>query len=120
MLHVASSFIVVLLATGLWLRHRRPQWHLRLMISAFTLDLLLVLYIEISRHAVEKVIARVSPMIWFHAAISVGVLLCYAAMIVLGRGVLAGQERSRSWHRSVGLTFIVLRTLNYITSYMVS
>jgi len=119
MLHVASSLVVVLLAVGLWFRHRRPQLHLRLMISAFALDLLLLLYIEISRHAVEKVMARVSPMIWFHAAVSVGVLLCYVAMILLGRGILAGQENSRNWHRNVGLTFVVLRSLNYVTSYVV-
>jgi hypothetical protein len=120
MLHLASSLVLVVLAVGLWLRHRCPQWHLRLMISAFVLDVLLVLYIEISRHAVEKVVAHVSPVIWFHAGVSVGVLLCYVTMILLGPGVLAGQERSRSWHRSVGLTFVVLRTLNYVTSYMVT
>ncbi len=120
MLHLASSLVVVLLAVGLWFRHRRPQLHLRLMISAFVLDLLLVLYIEISRHAVEKVVARVSPLLWFHAGVSAGVLLCYVAMILLGRGVLAGQSRSRKWHFVVGLTFVALRSLNYVTSYMVT
>ena len=38
MLHLASSLVVVLLAVGLWFRHRRPQLHLRLMISAFVVD----------------------------------------------------------------------------------
>ena len=120
MLHLASSLVVVLLGVGLWFRHRRPQLHLRLMISAFVVDLLLVLYIEISRHAVEKVVARVSPLLWFHAGVSVGVLLCYVAMILLGRGVLAGQVNSRKWHFGVGLTFVALRSLNYVTSYMVT
>jgi hypothetical protein len=119
MLHLASSLVVALLAAGLWLRHRRPQLHLRLMISAFVIDLLLVLYIEVSRHAVEKVVARVSPLLWFHAGISVGVLLCYVVMILLGRGVLAGQADSRKWHFAVGMTFVTLRSLNYVTSYMV-
>jgi putative Ca2+/H+ antiporter (TMEM165/GDT1 family) len=90
------------------------------MISAFALDFLLVVYIEASRHAVEKVVSRVSPMIWFHAGVSVGVLLCYVAMILLGRGVLAGQVNSRKWHFTVGLTFVVLRSLNYVTSYMLT
>lgn len=91
MLHLASSLVVVLLAVGLWFRHRRPRLHLRLMISAFVLDLLLVLYIEIFRHAVEKVVARVSPLLWFHAGVSVGVLLCYVAMILLGRACWPGK-----------------------------
>ncbi len=120
MLHLASSLVVVVVALGLWYRHRRPQLHLRLMISAFVIDLLLVLYIEISRHAVEKVASRVSPLLWFHAGVSVGVLLCYVAMILLGRGVLAGQATSRKWHFGVGMTFVALRSLNYVTSYMVT
>jgi hypothetical protein len=120
MLHLGSSLVVVLLAVGLWFRHRRPGLHLRLMISAFVVDLLLVLYIEISRHAVERVLARVSPLLWFHAGVSVGVLLCYVAMILLGRGVLAGQGESRKWHFAVGMTFVALRSLNYVTSYMVT
>ncbi len=120
MLHLASTLVVALLAAGLWFRHRRPQVHMRLMISAFALDLLLVLYIEISRHAVEKVAARVSPMLWFHAGVSVGVLLCYMTMILLGRGVLAGAGSSRYWHRNVGMAFVVLRSLNYVTSYMLT
>jgi MFS-type transporter involved in bile tolerance (Atg22 family) len=120
MLHLASSFVVLLLAVGLWFRHRRPQLHLRLMISAFVVDLLLVLYIEISRHAVEKVVSRVSPVLWFHAAVSVGVLLCYVVMILLGRCVLAGQEGFRKRHFAVGMTFVALRSLNYVTSYMVT
>lgn len=120
MLHLASSIVVVLLAVGLWFRHRRPQLHLRLMISAFVMDLLLVLYIEISRHAVEKVVTRVSPLLWFHAGVSVGVLLCYVAMILLGQGVLAGQAESRKRHFAMGMTFVALRSLNYVTSYMVT
>ncbi len=120
MLHLASSLVVALLAVGLWFRHRRPQLHLRVMISAFVVDLLLVLYIEIWRHAVEKVVARVNPLLWFHAAVSLAVLLCYVAMIVLGRGVLAGQANSRKWHFAVGVTFVTLRSLNYVTSYMVT
>ena len=50
MLYVASSPVVGLLAVGLWFRHRRLQLHLRLMISAFVVDLVPVPYIEISRH----------------------------------------------------------------------
>jgi len=50
----------------------------------------------------------------------VGVLLCYVAMILLGRGVLAGQGDARKWHFAVGMTFVTLRSLNYVTSYMVT
>jgi len=119
MLHVISTLVLVIVAVGFWLRKRQNAVHIRLMISAFLIDLLLVLYIEISRHAVQKVVASTRPLVWFHAAVSVMVLICYVVMIQLGRGVLADHPKAREWHRMLGMTFVVLRGLNYITSYLV-
>ncbi|MCH8268460.1 MAG: hypothetical protein IH846_13160, partial [Acidobacteria bacterium] len=48
MLHIASTLVLVLIVAGLYNR-RRPQWHLRFMLSAFVVDLMLVLYIEATR-----------------------------------------------------------------------
>jgi len=120
MLHLASTLVLFLVAAGLWIRKKNPQWHQRLMVAAFSSDLLLVLYIEFTRHAVEKVVSRVRPLIWFHAAVSLAVLGCYVTMIVLGRPMLAGRYETRALHRAVGITFVVLRSLNYVTSYMVT
>jgi hypothetical protein len=115
MLHIASSIVVLIVATGLYFRHR-PAWHIRLMTAAFCVDLALVLYIELTRHAVEKVATTVRPMLWIHAAISLAVLANYLVMIWLGRRVLKGNRASRSTHRNMGITFIVLRGLNYATA----
>jgi hypothetical protein len=120
MLHVLSTLVLVIVAVGFWLRKRRNAVHIRLMISAFLIDLFMVLYIEISRHAVEKVVASTRPLVWFHAAVSVMVLVCYVAMIQLGRSLLAGHQTARKWHRLLGMTFLVLRGLNYVTSYLVT
>jgi len=120
MLHLASTAVLILIATGLWFRKRNPQVHLRLMLTAFAADVLLVLYIESTRHAVEKVVAHVRPLIWFHAGVSLGVLVCYVMMILLGRPMLAGRYETRTLHRAVGITFVVLRGLNYVTSFMVA
>ena len=119
MLHLASTLVLFLVAAGLWFRKSRPQWHQRLMVAAFSSDLLLVVYIEVTRHAVEKVVTRVRPLIWFHAAVSLAVLICYVLMILLGRPMLAGKYETRTLHRTLGITFVVLRGLNYVTSYLV-
>jgi uncharacterized membrane protein YozB (DUF420 family) len=119
MLHVLSTVVLVIVAVAFWLRKRRNAIHIRLMISAFLIDLFLVLYIEITRQAVQKVVASTRPLIWFHAGVSVAVLVCYVAMIQLGRGLLAGHPNARKWHRMLGLTFVVMRGLNYVTSYLV-
>jgi hypothetical protein len=120
MLHIASTAVLLLITAGLWFRKRKPSVHLRLMISALIVDVLLVLYIELSRHAVEKVANHVSPILWFHAGVSIGVLVCYALMILLGRPMLSGKYETRSLHRAVGITFVALRIVNYVTSYMVA
>lgn len=119
MLHVGSTFVVVLLLIGVWFRKRRPEVHFALMLGAFCTDLLLVIYIEVMRHAVEKVVSHGRPIIWFHATVSLAVLVCYVFMIRLGRPMLAGHYQTRSLHRAVGIAFLVLRGLNYLTSYMV-
>ena len=119
MLHFISTAVLVLIGTGLWFRKRNPQLHLRLMISAFTIDVLLVLYIEIRRHAVERVATHIQPLLWFHAGVSLAVLICYVVLIMLGRPMLAGRFQTRSLHRNVGIAFVTLRLLNYVTSYMV-
>lgn len=118
MLHLASTLVLVVLAVGLWARKVDPRRHRSLMISAFASDLLLVVYIELTRHAVEEVATRVRPILWFHSAVSVAVLCCYVAMIRLGRPMLAGNYENRSMHRRLGIVFMVLRTVNYATSYM--
>jgi uncharacterized membrane protein YozB (DUF420 family) len=119
-LHVASTAVLVLICAGLWVRKRNRQLHLKLMITAFASDVLLVLYIELTRHAVEEVAAQIRPMIWFHAGVSLAVLVCYVLMILLGRPMLAGRYETRTLHRTVGVAFVVLRSLNYVTSYMVA
>lgn len=119
MLHLASTGVVLLLVAGLWFRKREPRLHFRLMITAFTLDVLLVLYIEFTRHAVEKVATHIRPLLWFHAGVSLGVLVCYVLMFLLGRPMLAGRYETRLLHRTVGVAFVVLRGLNYVTSFMI-
>lgn len=118
MLHIASTLVLVLVVTGL-LNRRRPNIHLKFMVAAFTVDLLLVLYIEFTRGAVERVASQVDSLLWFHAGVSLAVLLSYVAMIALGRQLLTGQMTARATHRNLGIAFCVLRSLNYVTSFMV-
>jgi hypothetical protein len=114
MLHAASTGVLLLIAAGLWFRKRNAGLHLRLMISALIADALLALYIEASRHAAEKVVTQVRPLLWFHAAVSVGVLICYGFMVALGRPMLAGKYETRALHRGVGIAFVALRIINYL------
>ena len=119
MLHVLSTMVLILLGVGLFLRKRRPAWHLRFMIAAFIADVSLVIYIETTRQAVGTVVSSVRPLIWVHAGISLAVLGLYVVMITLGWRLRNGIASSRLKHLYFGLTFCMFRGLNYVTSFMV-
>ena len=117
MLHIASTIVLILIVAGV-LTRKTPRIHLRFMITAFVVDFALVLYIEATRHAVEQVVAGPSPLLWFHVGVSLLVLMAYIRQIMLGRRMLAGVLTNRSTHIATGIAFCSLRSLNYITSFM--
>jgi uncharacterized membrane protein YozB (DUF420 family) len=116
--HVFSSGVMILLGIGL-LNRRRARRHMACMLTAFAVDLGLVVYIELTRHAVAEVAGSGRPLLWFHVVVSVGVLAAYLAQIRLGRLILEGQSTRRRTHRRVAWAFVVLRTTNYVTSFLV-
>jgi hypothetical protein len=114
-LHVLSSLVLVLILVGVMMRRRR-RVHIGIMSGAFAVDLTLLLYIEFTRSAVEKVATGVSPLVYVHAAIALAVMILYVVMIVLGRKALRGDRASRSTHRVLGVSFVALRGLTYVTA----
>ncbi len=118
-LHAISTLVLVLLAAGIYLRKRNNTWHWRMMISAFVVDVALVLYIEVKLHAVETVVAEISPFIWFHATVSTAVLALYLVMFALGRKLITGQNALLLTHRNVAFAFCFCRVTNYVTSFYV-
>ena len=117
-LHVLSTAVLVVLLIGFAQRAHRRR-HRALMLTAFATDLGLVLWIEATRHAIEKVAGGVPWLVQLHVAISTGVLLGYVAMIALGSKLFAGRADLRVVHRWVGVGFVTLRGLNYLTSFLV-
>lgn len=118
-LHVLSTIVVLLVIAGV-LNRRNTPLHIRLMSTAFAVDLGLVLYIEGTRHAVGTVVSTPHPLVWFHAGVSTLVLALYVAQITLGRRLLAGRASSRRVHVALGLAFLLCRGLNYATAFLVS
>jgi hypothetical protein len=116
--HAASTLILLILVAGILLRRRRGI-HVPVMITAFSLDLMLVLAIEIRRGAIKKAISAPPPLLLFHVIVSVSALLFYAVMFVLGERVRKGEERLRPWHRRTAWIFATCRVTNYITSWMI-
>ena len=117
-LHVVSTAAMLLLVAGFTFRSER-RTHRAFMLAAFAVDMGLVVWIEATRGAVERVGGDMPALLAFHIAISTGVLVCYVGMISLGTRLFAGRFELKAWHRNLGLTFVVLRSLNYVTSFLV-
>ena len=118
MLYALSALILAVIGAGLWFRHNRAV-HPKIMFGAFTADVALVLYIELTRGAVERVVSEVNVILWIHAAISLTVVLLYLTMIVLGLKLKGGNEAVRNAHRNLACAFVVFRSANFVTSFMV-
>jgi hypothetical protein len=117
-LHVLSTAVLACIAIGV--RNRRdPRLHVRWMTAAFCLDLALVVYIEGTRHAIEKAVAPAASIVWIHAGLSTLALVGYVAQIVVGRRILAGGRASRRTHITLGLAFCLVRAMSYATSFTV-
>jgi len=120
--HAVSTFVLAVLAFGLYHRHNTPI-HVPCMSFAFATDLVLVLYIEFNLQAVENVVesARTpeeNALLLFHAAISLVTVILYGVLTWLGYKVLKGDRSRLTLHGQLAKFFIVTRLINYVTSFM--
>jgi hypothetical protein len=115
--YLMSTVVLALIASGV-LSRRRPRRHRRFMIGALGADVFLVLYVELSRHAVETASHSTRPIVWVHAGTSVLVLCLYAVLLRLGLLLSRGVRVHRSVHFRVGVLFCALRLCNYVTSFL--
>lgn len=117
-----STLVLIILAIGLSNRHNR-KIHIPLMMTAFIIDLSMVLIIEFQRHAIENVIINRNGFVWFHVTISTLVLVLY---IVLGRtgsemsklaqGPILYESKLIKIHKYASILFVICRLTNYVTS----
>lgn len=120
---VISTVVVLMIAFGLYYRHRAKA-HIPLMLGAFVIDVSLVLAIEINRHAiktvVDKTLSTPDPFVMFHAAVSLFVIVLYILQIYTGTKIYKGKRELIPLHQKLALIFIVLRLTNYITSFQMA
>lgn len=116
-LKIISIVACLLLAAG-YANRRKKRVHIPLMLSAFAVDMGLVLYIELTRHAIETARTTTSGLMIFHIAISVGVVLLYLWQIYSGTRRARGKPAAS--HGITGVALLVTRLGNLVTSFMVA
>jgi hypothetical protein len=115
-LKILSVGIVLLLFYG-YSQRRQSRIHIPVMVGAFILDMLLVLYIELNRHAMEQAVGPTTLLMKVHLFFSFGVLILYLVQIV--GGVLRHREAGASWHKEAGMAFLLFRVGNLVTSFFI-
>jgi hypothetical protein len=122
---IAVSTVAVLLILVGWKFRKRVEVHIPLMASAFVIDFSLLLYIELTRHAIETLQNDVSTaanegLLYFHVLVSVIMLILYGVQIGTGLWLAKGHAVSRIFHRNAAYAFLACRLLNYVTSFLVT
>lgn len=118
---IQSSIIIFIMILGVLKAKRNRKLHIRLMSFAIAWDLILILQIELTRHAVEKAISvsNNSLLLNIHLCLAISTVVLYGYLIFLGRKILKGQNSYLPTHRKLGKITLILRILTYITSYFV-
>ena len=119
---IVSTLILVALGYGI-VQYRNRKIHVPVMLGCFVADVVLVLAIELNRMAVETAINQAAhptnPLLIFHIAVSLLVIVLYGVLTYLGFGILKGNTQYLKAHKHLAHLFIVLRLTNYVTSFMV-
>lgn len=111
---------LVLLLIGIGLKYRKVnRIHIPVMITAFVIDLGMVLYLELNRAAVEQVVSGVEGLLLFHVIVSSLVVVLYLALFATGFRLFKRVTVSPKLHRTLAMAFVLGRLINYVTSYFV-
>jgi len=113
-----SIGIVCLLVYGLTQRFK-PRIHIPVMLTAFVLDLALVLYIELNRDATGQALGwNDLPVIMrIHILLSTLTVVFYVIQIV--SGFIRWRRGGMKYHLYTGIAFMAFRLGNLITSFMI-
>lgn len=103
----------LILCSGLRLR-RNPR-HPYLMLTALSLDLALVLVLQVQRGALQTAFSMTRPLLdQIHIATSATATVLYFPVLYLGFSLWRGRTDRRRWHRRVSLAAFAFRSVGFV------
>ncbi len=104
----------LLLSIGLFNRHKKLI-HIRCMVSGIGLDIALVLYLQLTRDAVQQAAEFSLPVLHqFHILFSTLALLLYFPILFLGFQLVKGQLEYLALHKKLGISAYLLRSAGFV------
>jgi len=122
--NIASIVITIVLLIGVALRRNR-KLHPPIMIACFVADLGLVVWLEVTRSAVETAVGNMSALMVTHIVLAVLMILSYVSLMATGFKVLRAKEplefdTHRKSHRAASISFFIIRVAVLVTALMVA
>lgn len=103
------------LVIGVFLKRRHPL-HMMWMTFGFAMDVALLLFIELGRNATGQLFAPMGMWLLIHIVIATILIPWYPMLLYSGGMVSAGKPKT--FHKTIAITFFVLRFLLWITAIL--
>ena len=116
LLRILNVLVFILLLIG-FANRRQARIHVPIMVTSFVLDMLMLIYIEVTRHAIEQAVGETNLTMKVHIAASLVVVILYVGQIITG--IRKKRGRSSRWHGKAGVVFLTARFVNLVTSFLV-
>ncbi len=115
---IQSILIFSLMTYGIYVR-RNQKKHVPVMYTTIIWDILLILQIELTRHAINKASnALTNEMILnIHISFAISAVVFYFLLLWSGRKLVAGDRSIKGKHKIFGWCAYTLRALTLITSF---
>jgi uncharacterized membrane protein YozB (DUF420 family) len=113
---VLATVAFVLLVAG-WTQRRHRNRHVPLVLAGIGLDLVLVVWLELSRSVVEKTMHdHFSTIRWVHIASSTLAVVLYIPTLWLGFKMMrdSADPALRTRHLVVAMAALILRTVGFV------
>lgn len=120
-----TIFCAILVGASL---HRRRALHVRVMFGCFAADLLLLLAVELSQHAIGTAMSTAGGtgrqggdlvMLAVHIAFAISTLVFWGLQIANGVKLLRGRRELLPRHKRLAILFVFVRLGNVVTAFFV-
>lgn len=115
-LELLSMLAFVLLLIG-YVNRRRTRVHIPIMVTAFMIDMAIVVFIELSRGAIDRAQTKMGALMLVHIGFSIVTIVLYITQIVTG--VRRVRRVGGGGHGRSGIALLACRFGNLVTALLV-
>lgn len=116
---VVASLAYFLMLAGFAVRRHSRNWHARLMLTAMSIDLALVIFLQVQKGVIQTAVGEALGLLArVHIGSSLAATALYIPMLYLGFRLLSDNPlKMRQLHKRIGIAAFTLRTIGFFTMF---